>query len=88
MQRSKWKFCLRPIVPRNLSEILDDDNNDDAEEEEEIVAENIPVLFHMPNAHIEVTILQDLFPLSDNTSIDVLKRIKINSRQRPIRTWC
>ncbi len=54
-QREK---VLSPIVPTSLTETSDEDNNEDEEEEEETVAEGIPVLLHMSNAHSEAMILQ------------------------------
>ncbi len=63
-----------PIVHTILTEILDEDNNEDEEEEEETVVEDIPVLLHMSNAHIEAMILQKLGP--DSTR--VFKEIRMN----------
>jgi hypothetical protein len=78
-QREKVRSeVLSPIVPTNLSETLEEDNNEDEDEEEETIAEGVPVLLHMSNAHIEAMLLQELGPQSDEESTDVLKKIRMN----------
>jgi hypothetical protein len=79
-KRAKVRIeVLSTIISTNLTETFYENNNEE-EEEGETVAEGIPVLLHMSNAHIEAMILQDLGPQFDEESSDILKRIRMNPK--------